>query len=108
MSSNPAKMALRQQIKQLLKTMTPIDRDQQSSVIANKVLSSAAFQQSNRISIYLSTSVEVDTKFLLQEIFRLNKKVCCTICLNILACEINMSFLCELYRRLCRAMSAKA
>lgn len=41
----------------------------------NQVLDSPAFQQSQRVSVYLSTDSEVSTVAILSEIFRQNKKV---------------------------------
>lgn len=39
------------------------------------MISSSAFRQSNRISIYLSTKIEVDTMLILKEIFHQKKQV---------------------------------
>lgn len=40
-----------------------------------KVIGSAAFKESQRISVYLSLDCEVSTKDILSEMFRLNKEV---------------------------------
>ncbi|XP_013108258.2 5-formyltetrahydrofolate cyclo-ligase [Stomoxys calcitrans] len=74
--SNPLKVALRNRMKgEVLKSITPESRARQSKAITEKVLQTDAFRSSKRISIYLSTSTEVDTGELLNECFRLEKHV---------------------------------
>ncbi|XP_037951364.1 5-formyltetrahydrofolate cyclo-ligase [Teleopsis dalmanni] len=73
---NSLKIALRNRMKnEVLKSMTVESRAQQSEAIKEKVLQSTDFRHAQRISVYLSTSTEVDTLELLKEMFRLDKHV---------------------------------
>jgi 5-formyltetrahydrofolate cyclo-ligase len=95
---NQAKIALRKQIKGVLKQMTSETRELQSIKITQKVknsnqsknsisllsslilrqlqlLSLPAFQTSKRVSIYLSTENEVSTTELLKQMFIDKKEV---------------------------------
>lgn len=46
----------------------------------SQIIESAAFKQSQRISIYLSLDSEVSTKDILSEMFRLDKEVHDSLC----------------------------
>ncbi|XP_037825625.1 5-formyltetrahydrofolate cyclo-ligase [Lucilia sericata] len=74
--TNPLKNALRSRMKnEVLKTITAESRARQSKAVTEKVLQTEAFRSAQRISIYLSTSTELDTSDLLSECFRLEKHV---------------------------------
>ncbi|KAH8299514.1 hypothetical protein KR044_002163 [Drosophila immigrans] len=72
---NSLKVALRERMKQLLGCITPEARNQQSQAVTAKVLQNEAFRQAQRVSIYLSTSDELDTTAIICEMFRLEKMV---------------------------------
>ncbi|KAH8393428.1 hypothetical protein KR215_010463 [Drosophila sulfurigaster] len=72
---NSLKVALRKRMKQLLSCITPEARQQQSQAVTAKVLQNEAFRQAQRVSIYLSTSDELDTTAIICEMFRLEKLV---------------------------------
>ncbi|XP_030388002.1 5-formyltetrahydrofolate cyclo-ligase [Scaptodrosophila lebanonensis] len=69
------KMALRKQMKDVLNSIKPDSVAKQSHAVTQKVLQSEPFRHAQRISIYLSTSNELDTTELLCEMFRLEKMV---------------------------------
>uniref|UniRef100_A0A1A9X3L9 5-formyltetrahydrofolate cyclo-ligase n=1 Tax=Glossina brevipalpis TaxID=37001 RepID=A0A1A9X3L9_9MUSC len=74
--TNPLKTALRKRIKNdILKSLSNEIIERQSKAITEKVLQSEAFRAAQRISIYLSTHMEVNTSYLLSECFRLEKHV---------------------------------
>lgn len=62
-------------MKQLLSCITPESRAKQSQAVTSKVLQNEAFRQAQRVSIYLSTSDELDTTEIICEMFRLEKMV---------------------------------
>ncbi|KXJ75227.1 hypothetical protein RP20_CCG012107 [Aedes albopictus] len=73
---NPAKVALRQQLKTVMSNMSSTSRVAQSKAIAHKVVQQLPFyHNSQRICIYLSTEREVNTVPLLQDMFHKNKEV---------------------------------
>ncbi|KAH8333409.1 hypothetical protein KR074_001812 [Drosophila pseudoananassae] len=72
---NTVKAALRKRIKDTLKCLDPENIVRQSQAVTAKVLVSDVFRQAQRVSIYLSTSTELDTNELLSEMFRLEKMV---------------------------------
>ncbi|KAH8414685.1 hypothetical protein KR009_004149, partial [Drosophila setifemur] len=74
-TQNRLKVALRKRMKDALKCLKPEVIARQSQAVTAKVLTNQAFQQAQRVSIYLSTSSELDTTALLSEMFRLDKMV---------------------------------
>ncbi|XP_055607357.1 5-formyltetrahydrofolate cyclo-ligase [Uranotaenia lowii] len=72
---NPAKVALRAKIKDILASMTSADRIAQSEAVNQKILQLPFFENCRRVSIYLSTEKEVDTMQLMQLLFQQNKEV---------------------------------
>ncbi|XP_020801319.1 5-formyltetrahydrofolate cyclo-ligase [Drosophila serrata] len=72
---NSLKVALRKTMKDALKGLDAEAIARQSKAVTTKVLQSEVFRQAQRISIYLSTSSELDTTALLCEMFRLDKMV---------------------------------
>ncbi|XP_033634766.1 5-formyltetrahydrofolate cyclo-ligase-like [Asterias rubens] len=69
-----AKGLLRREIKQRLASLSSEEKKRQSDFITQKVISHPVYQQSQRISVYLSTSDEVNTEGLLEHMFANNKK----------------------------------
>ncbi|XP_016988156.1 5-formyltetrahydrofolate cyclo-ligase [Drosophila rhopaloa] len=72
---NTLKIALRKRMKDALKSLDSESIVRQSRAVTAKVLQSESFRQSTRVSIYLSTTSELDTTELLCEMFRLEKMV---------------------------------
>lgn len=70
-----AKQVLRQQIRQLLKSMSPEDRLRQSSRVTERVLHHPKYLTSHRISVYVHMPTEISTRELIQDAFRSNKQV---------------------------------
>uniref|UniRef100_A0A1B0GBW0 5-formyltetrahydrofolate cyclo-ligase n=1 Tax=Glossina morsitans morsitans TaxID=37546 RepID=A0A1B0GBW0_GLOMM len=73
--TNPLKAALRKRMKDILTFLPSEIKEHQSIAVTEKVLQSEAFRTAQRISIYLSTHLEVNTTYLLSECFRLDKDV---------------------------------
>ncbi|CAL1543694.1 unnamed protein product [Lymnaea stagnalis] len=69
-----AKASLRQMIKQRINGLSSYEKDQQSKIIMNQVLSLEEFKKSQRISIYLSLKDEVNTLPILQYMFSSGKQ----------------------------------
>ncbi|KAH9503239.1 hypothetical protein Btru_068521 [Bulinus truncatus] len=74
LSLTQAKDILRQQIKKALNSLTQKEKDIQSSVVVNKVLSSEMFKESQKISVYLPMKSEINTLPLLKSIFNSGKQ----------------------------------
>ncbi|XP_068143757.1 probable 5-formyltetrahydrofolate cyclo-ligase [Drosophila tropicalis] len=72
---NTVKVALRKRMKEVIKGISPEAIAEQSRAVTLKVLESEAFRLAQRVSIYLSTTGELDTTALLVEMFRLEKMV---------------------------------
>ncbi|KAG8229409.1 hypothetical protein J437_LFUL000930 [Ladona fulva] len=68
-----AKTALRLEIKKKIQLMNSDQKVNQSKLVTEKVINSQYFKESNRISIYISRSDEVQTFDLLRKIFDLGK-----------------------------------
>ncbi|XP_055840116.1 5-formyltetrahydrofolate cyclo-ligase [Episyrphus balteatus] len=70
------KKVLRMEMKdKILPAITPESRKKQSYAITERVIGTDDFKKAQTISIYLSTSTEVDTTNLLTEMFQQGKKV---------------------------------
>lgn len=70
------KKVLRSNIKEkVLPTITPESRRNQSEAITKRVIATDDFKNAQNVSIYLSTSTEVDTTYLLKELFHQRKQV---------------------------------
>ncbi|EDW09443.1 5-formyltetrahydrofolate cyclo-ligase [Drosophila mojavensis] len=72
---NSLKVALRKRMKEVLSCLTPEIIARQSEAVTERVLRNEAFRQAQRVSIYLSTSNELDTTAIIREMFRLEKMV---------------------------------
>ncbi|EDW61998.1 5-formyltetrahydrofolate cyclo-ligase [Drosophila virilis] len=72
---NGMKVALRKHMKEILSCLTPEVIAKQSQAVTSRVLQNEAFRQAQRVSIYLSTSDELDTTAIIREMFRLEKMV---------------------------------
>uniref|UniRef100_G1LCH4 5-formyltetrahydrofolate cyclo-ligase n=2 Tax=Ailuropoda melanoleuca TaxID=9646 RepID=G1LCH4_AILME len=68
-----AKRSLRAELKQRLRAMSAEERLRQSRLLAQKVMAHSQYQKSRRISIFLSMQDEVETKEIIQDIFRRGK-----------------------------------
>ncbi|XP_026366383.3 5-formyltetrahydrofolate cyclo-ligase isoform X2 [Ursus maritimus] len=68
-----AKRSLRAELKQRLRAMSAEERLRQSRLLAQKVMAHSQYQKSRRISIFLSMQDEVETKEIIQDIFRQGK-----------------------------------
>lgn len=68
-----AKKLLRASLKASLRQLTPADRETQSMSVVNKLIQSVAFRDSQRISVYLPMSDEINTLPLVKAIFDFKK-----------------------------------
>ena len=67
------KKSLRRELKAKIKLMSEELKRNESLLITNKLQNLAVYQQSSRISVYLSMPSEVDTTMILNDIFSHNK-----------------------------------
>ncbi|XP_014211576.1 5-formyltetrahydrofolate cyclo-ligase [Copidosoma floridanum] len=76
MSTNlrAAKAQLREKVKNILESIDVIEKKRQSQVVYEKLMSLPQYNESRRISIYLSTSNEIDTISILKDIFAKGKE----------------------------------
>ncbi|XP_012526510.1 5-formyltetrahydrofolate cyclo-ligase isoform X1 [Monomorium pharaonis] len=70
----PAKRALRKEIKDILKNISIEERKEQSAIVFKKLCHLKQYQESTRISLYLSTTDEIDTLPILKDIFDRGKE----------------------------------
>ncbi|XP_027427166.1 5-formyltetrahydrofolate cyclo-ligase isoform X4 [Zalophus californianus] len=68
-----AKRSLRAELKQRLRAMSAEERLRQSHLLAQKVMAHSRYQESKRISIFLSMQDEVETEEIIKDIFRRGK-----------------------------------
>lgn len=68
-SAPPIKAQLRKEMKTLLKTLSPVDIQEQSAAITAKVLALPAVRSSRCPCVFLSMPQEIDTSNLIQEFF---------------------------------------
>ncbi|RLU16674.1 hypothetical protein DMN91_010742 [Ooceraea biroi] len=69
-----AKSALRKEIKEILKTISLEEKQKQSASIFKKLCALKQYQDSKRVSLYLSTNDEVDTVPILKHILDMGKE----------------------------------
>ncbi|KAL6260936.1 hypothetical protein P5V15_008464 [Pogonomyrmex californicus] len=69
-----AKSALRREIKNILRNITLEERKKQSANVFRKLCLLKQYQDSKRISLYLSTKDEIDTLPILKHIFDMRKE----------------------------------
>ncbi|XP_024878618.1 5-formyltetrahydrofolate cyclo-ligase [Temnothorax curvispinosus] len=69
-----AKSVLRKEIKDILKNISLEERKEQSANVFKKICLLKQFQDSKRISLYLSTKDEIDTLPILKHIFDMGKE----------------------------------
>ncbi|GBM43334.1 5-formyltetrahydrofolate cyclo-ligase [Araneus ventricosus] len=74
MALQAAKKALRSQLKEILKNLPNEEKARQSEIVVSKLLQSKKYQESQRISVYLSRDIEIDTRAVLADIFRSGKE----------------------------------
>ncbi|XP_046603762.1 5-formyltetrahydrofolate cyclo-ligase isoform X1 [Neodiprion virginianus] len=73
MAVTAAKKKLRQDISNALKKITTEEKLKQSKKVHERLFNLAEYKKSTRISLYLSTSDEIDTTKILKNIFELKK-----------------------------------
>ncbi|CAL1283633.1 unnamed protein product [Larinioides sclopetarius] len=74
MALQAAKKALRLQLKEILKNLPTEEKAKESEIVVSKLLQSKKYQESKRISVYLSRDIEIDTRAVLVDIFRSGKE----------------------------------
>ncbi|XP_011154455.1 5-formyltetrahydrofolate cyclo-ligase [Harpegnathos saltator] len=74
MATSSVKSALRSKMKNILKNVSPEEKKIQSAKVFEKLCALKQYQESNRISLYLSTEDEIDTLPILKHIFDLGKE----------------------------------
>ena len=74
MGMKKAKNILRKEIKRRLAEMSKGQKETESARVASKLFAMKEFQESTRISLYMSMPNEVDTRGILGKIFELNKR----------------------------------
>ncbi|XP_043512941.1 5-formyltetrahydrofolate cyclo-ligase isoform X1 [Frieseomelitta varia] len=70
-----AKSALRKEMKDIILQLSTEEKQRQSRIVFKKLCSLPQFQESKRISLYLSTKDEIDTIQMLKYIFDKKKEV---------------------------------
>ncbi|XP_043794431.1 5-formyltetrahydrofolate cyclo-ligase [Apis laboriosa] len=70
-----AKFALRKKMKNIIAQLSTEEKERQSMKVFKKLCSLSQFQNSKRISLYLSTKNEIDTIPILKHIFETKKEV---------------------------------
>ena len=73
--ANPAKQILRQQIRQILKSMSNEERIHQSNYVTKVVLSHPTYLAAKSISIYVNMNTEISTREIIKHAFQTNKHV---------------------------------
>ena len=69
------KQILRQQIRQILKSMSTEDRIHQSKLVTHALLHHPKYLSSHSISIYVHMNTEISTRDIIQHAFEMNKHV---------------------------------
>jgi len=76
MLQNPStKQILRQQFRQLLKTMSDDDRIRQSIGVTQRVVQHPKYLEAKRISVYVNLTNEISTRQIIENAFRMKKLV---------------------------------
>ncbi|XP_003700587.2 methenyltetrahydrofolate synthetase [Megachile rotundata] len=70
-----AKLTLRKQMKYIIAQLSADEKQRQSRKVFEKLCSLKQFQESKRVSVYLSTEDEINTIPILKHMFKLNKEV---------------------------------
>ncbi|KAM5291889.1 5-formyltetrahydrofolate cyclo-ligase-like [Ctenodactylus gundi] len=68
-----AKRRLRAELKERLRALSLEERQRQSRLLAQKVIAHSQYQNSQRISIFLSMQDEIDTEEIIKDIFQQGK-----------------------------------
>ncbi|XP_068954775.1 5-formyltetrahydrofolate cyclo-ligase isoform X3 [Petaurus breviceps papuanus] len=68
-----AKRTLRAEMKQRLRALSAEERRRQSRLLTEKVIAHCKYQESQRISIFLSMQDEIETEEIIQDIFQSGK-----------------------------------
>ncbi|XP_052572470.1 5-formyltetrahydrofolate cyclo-ligase isoform X5 [Peromyscus californicus insignis] len=68
-----AKRSLRAELKQRLRALSAEERLRQSHLLTQKVIAHSQYQNSKRISIFLSMQDEIDTEEIIKDIFKQGK-----------------------------------
>ncbi|GFT38522.1 5-formyltetrahydrofolate cyclo-ligase [Nephila pilipes] len=74
MALQAAKKALRTRLKDILKNLPEEEKSRQSEIVVNKLFQNKKYQESKRVSVYLSRDIEVDTRTVLANIFGSGKE----------------------------------
>ncbi|XP_017795554.1 PREDICTED: 5-formyltetrahydrofolate cyclo-ligase, partial [Habropoda laboriosa] len=69
------KLALRKKMKTIVAQLSAEEKQRQSRKVFEKLCSLPQFQESKRVSIYLSTKDEIDTTQILKHMFKMKKQV---------------------------------
>ncbi|ELT87198.1 hypothetical protein CAPTEDRAFT_221892 [Capitella teleta] len=75
MALRSAKQLLRNEIKQKIKALSDVEKKRQSDIVIKKVIATDHWQESSRVSIFLSMSDEIQTENLLKEGFLTKKDI---------------------------------
>ncbi|XP_044746523.1 5-formyltetrahydrofolate cyclo-ligase [Coccinella septempunctata] len=75
LTAKERKIKLREEIAHRLSELTKEEKDGQSEIVVRKILGLPEFQKSQRVSIFLSTENEINTKPIIERIF-LDEKQC--------------------------------
>ncbi|XP_076244302.1 methenyltetrahydrofolate synthetase [Calliopsis andreniformis] len=70
-----AKDILRKKLKIIIRQLTSEEKQRQSKLVFEKLRDLPQFQESRRVSVYLSTDDEIDTILILKNLFKTNKEV---------------------------------
>lgn len=78
----PLKMRMRQEAKQYRQSLSPQEKERADRKITNKLLGLWSFRDADTILLYMSTAIEVETRFVIEAAWQAGKKVAVPRCIE--------------------------